>query len=80
VQHGDLRADNVVVSSDGLPSLIDLSHARAHACKGEGACAELRDGWALFGLGQYRKGKGRRFAPGLAGGLACARQSERKCR
>ncbi|KAJ7704639.1 hypothetical protein B0H14DRAFT_3526683 [Mycena olivaceomarginata] len=51
VQHGDLRADNVVVSSDGLPSLIDLSHARAHACKGEGACAELRDGRVLFGLG-----------------------------
>jgi hypothetical protein len=52
VQHGDLRADNVVVSSAGLPSLIDLSHARAHACKGEGACAELRDGRVLFGLGQ----------------------------
>ncbi|KAF8208164.1 hypothetical protein K438DRAFT_1961678 [Mycena galopus ATCC 62051] len=48
VQHGDLRADNVVVSPAGVPSFIDLSHARPHACKGDGhgeeGCAELAEG------------------------------------
>ncbi|KAJ7028668.1 kinase-like domain-containing protein [Mycena alexandri] len=50
VLHGDLRAENVVVSATGVPSLIDLSHARVHQCKGAAVCEELREGKALFGL------------------------------
>ncbi|KAJ6464141.1 hypothetical protein C8R47DRAFT_992266 [Mycena vitilis] len=52
VAHGDLRADNIVVSRAGVPSLIDLSHARAHVCSGEGRCDELRQGREFFGKGE----------------------------
>lgn len=51
VEHGYLRAENLVVSPTGVPSLIDLSHARAHGCNGAGVCEELREGRALFGIG-----------------------------
>ncbi|KAJ6588305.1 hypothetical protein B0H19DRAFT_922735 [Mycena capillaripes] len=50
VSHGDLRAENVVVSRAGVPSLIDLSHARAHVCGGEAACKELSEARAFFGM------------------------------
>ncbi|KAJ7628347.1 hypothetical protein FB45DRAFT_918077 [Roridomyces roridus] len=48
VMHGDLRADNIVVSEDtGKASLIDLSHARMHhRCPEE--CDELRAGRELL--------------------------------
>ncbi|KAJ7639814.1 hypothetical protein DFH06DRAFT_1001770 [Mycena polygramma] len=52
VAHGDLRADNIVVSRAGVPTLIDLSHARAHVCSGEGRCEELREGRAFFRMGE----------------------------
>ncbi|KAJ7151401.1 hypothetical protein C8R43DRAFT_886703 [Mycena crocata] len=48
VAHGDLRADNVVVSEDGVPSLIDLSHAWVHRCLGPSGCEELRQARSFF--------------------------------
>ncbi|KAJ7721049.1 hypothetical protein B0H16DRAFT_1699812 [Mycena metata] len=50
VLHGDLRAENIVVSATDVPSIVDLSHARIHQCKGAAACEELREARAFFGL------------------------------
>ncbi|KAJ7178077.1 hypothetical protein C8R46DRAFT_1075743 [Mycena filopes] len=51
VLHGDLRAENIVVSAAGAPSLIDLSHACVHRCRGAAVCEELREARDFFGLG-----------------------------
>ncbi|KAJ7672548.1 hypothetical protein DFH06DRAFT_1319964 [Mycena polygramma] len=45
VAHGDLRADNIVVSRVGVPTLIDLSHARAHGGSSLGWVNTLRVHW-----------------------------------
>ncbi|KAJ7481466.1 kinase-like domain-containing protein [Mycena latifolia] len=48
VVHGDLRADNIVVADDGVPSLIDFSHARKHQCLGASLCEELCEARSFF--------------------------------
>ncbi|KAJ6590943.1 hypothetical protein DFH09DRAFT_908019 [Mycena vulgaris] len=48
---GDLRAENIVVADDGVPSLIDFSHAGTHRCLGPAVCEELREGLTFFSLG-----------------------------
>ncbi|KAJ7084049.1 hypothetical protein B0H15DRAFT_784534 [Mycena belliarum] len=42
VVHGDLRTENIVVSGDGTPTLIDFSHAGSHQCHDASSCEELR--------------------------------------
>ncbi|KAJ6613627.1 hypothetical protein B0H10DRAFT_1805120, partial [Mycena sp. CBHHK59/15] len=48
IVHADVRADNIVVSESGRPSLIDFSHARTHRCPGPLVCEELRQSLSIF--------------------------------